>query len=123
MAQPLTKKKFSLQKCRKVVDGLEKDGSDYFKHCPRNEVELVSKLCTHPKTHDDKNLRRLAKPFRKYDRSLKGSNMGMKRNILSKPQVGNGVFTLLSTVLPAFISALTGKWLINLWFKMMYTYT
>ena len=67
-----------------VFDGLEKKGSDYFKHCPRNEVELVCKICTHPKMHNEKILRRFAKPFRKYDRSLKGSNMGMKRNILSK---------------------------------------
>ena len=92
-----------------VVDGLEKKGSDYFKHCPRNEVELVCKICTHPKMHNEKILRRFAKPFRKYNRSLKGSNMGVKRNILSKPQVGNGIFTLLATILPALISGFTGK--------------
>ena len=91
--------------CQNVVDGLEKEGSDYFKHCPINEVEHVCKLCTHPNMND----KRLGKPFRKYNRSLKGSNMGVKRNILSKPQVGNGIFTLLATILPALISGLTGK--------------
>ena len=95
--------------CQKVVDGLEKEGSDYFKHCPRKEIQHVCKLCTHHQTHNDKYLRRIGKPFRKYNRSLKGSNMGIKRNILSKPQVGEGIFTLLSTILPALISALTGK--------------
>ena len=91
--------------CQNVVDGLEKEGSDYFKHCPINEVEHVCKLCTHPNMND----KRLGKPFRKYNRSLKGSNMGVKRNILSKPQVGNGIFTLLATILPALMSGLTGK--------------
>ena len=45
-------------------------------------------------------------------RKLGNSNLSVnsKRKLLSKPQVGDGIFTILaSTVLPALISALASK--------------
>ena len=71
---------------------------------------VVCNLCTNHQTHNDQNLRRLGKHFRKYNRSLKGLNMEIKRYILSKPQGCIGIFTFLaSAVLPALISSWSGK--------------
>lgn len=91
----------------------------FLKTCPDECIHALCEICFNLlhetiKLNKDKKyrLKQKLKPIRVDVRKLGNSNLSVnsKRKLLSKPQVGNGIFTILaSTVLPALISALASK--------------
>ena len=97
-------KKVAVNDLEKIANGLANNGPQYFHHCPAREINNISECCIKVASSRDKMVRRRGKPFRKYIRSLRTSNLKKRRNILAKPQVGKGIFTMLSQALPALVS-------------------
>ena len=91
----------------------------FLKTCPDECIHALCEICfnllhqTIQLGKDKKHrLKQKLKPIRVDVRKLGNSKLSVnsKRKILSKPQVGDGIFTILATtVLPALISALTSK--------------
>ena len=92
---------------------------DFLKNCSNECIHAICEVCYNIlheslKLNKDKKYRikQKLKPIRVDVRKLADAELSVntKRKILSKPQVGRGVFTVLaSTVLPALISALLSK--------------
>ena len=92
---------------------------DFLKNCSNECIHAICEVCYNIlheslKLNKDKKFRikKKLKPIRVDVRKLADAKLSVntKRKILSKPQVGRGVFTVLaSTVLPALISALLSK--------------
>ena len=102
------------------VNQLKKEEKlDMAQDCPEHIIHSVCEcyfnLCQDylPLTRDKRyRVRKALKPIRHEVRELADSETSVerKRELLSDPQVGNGVFTILaSTILPALISALIPK--------------
>ena len=93
------------------------DYSEYMKHADEDEIENIQNCCKFFMKHDYETTKReresdlmFLKPIRKEFEKVSDPDVSIKkkRKILSKPQVGHGIFTLLaSTVLPALISLFT----------------
>ena len=91
----------------------------FLKNCPEVCIHALCEVCynlLHPslKLSKDKKYRLKKKwiPIREDLRKLANTKLSVKakRKLLSKPQVGRGIFTILATtVLPALISALASK--------------
>ena len=91
----------------------------FFKNCPDECIHALCEICFNLlhqsiKLQKDKKyrLKQKLKPIRTDVRKLANSKLSVKskRKLLSNPQVGHGIFTILaSTVLPALISALASK--------------
>jgi len=87
--------------------------------CPENVVDSICECCYNlvnnylPLNREKKyRARNRLNPIRHEVRELADSRTSLqrKRELLSDPQVGGGVFTILaSTILPALISALIPK--------------
>jgi len=92
---------------------------DMAQDCPEHIIHSVCECCYNlcqgylPLPREKKyRARNALKPIRHEVRELadSGTLLKRKRQLLSDPQVGNGVFTILaSTILPALISALIPK--------------
>ena len=91
----------------------------FLKNCPNECIHAPCEICFNLlhqsiKLQKDKKyrLKQKLKPIRVDVRKLANSKLSVKskRKLLSNPQVGHGIFTILaSTVLPALISALASK--------------
>lgn len=91
----------------------------FLKSCPDECIHALCEVCynlLHQSLKIDKDkkyrLKKKLLPIRVDVRKLADPKLSVKtkRKLLSKPQVGAGIFTILaSTVLPALISALTSK--------------
>ena len=92
---------------------------DFLKKCPDKCIHTICEACynilneTIKLRKDQKHrVKKKLKPIRDDVRELSNPKLSVKtkRKILSKPQVGEGIFTLLATtVLPALISSLLSK--------------
>ena len=92
---------------------------DFLKKCPDECIHTICEACynilnqTIKLTKDRKHrVKKNLKPIRDDVRKLSDPKLSVKtkREILRKPQVGKGIFTLLATtVLPALISSLLAK--------------
>ena len=92
---------------------------DLLKNCPDQCIHTICEACYNIlheslKLPKDKKcrLKKTLKPIRTDVRKLANPKLSLevKRKILSKPQVGRGILTILVvTVLPALISALLSK--------------
>jgi hypothetical protein len=97
----------------------KREKMDMARDCPDNIVHSICECCYNlvndhlPLNRDKKyRARTYLKPVRHEIRELadSGTSLKRKRELLSDPQVGGGVFTILaSTILPALISALIPK--------------
>ena len=91
----------------------------FLKNCPDECIHALCEVCFNLlhqtiKLGKDKKyrLKQKLKPIRVDLRKLADSKLSVKskRRILRKPQVGNGILSILATtILPALISALTSK--------------
>ena len=91
----------------------------FLKNCPDECIHALCEVCYNLlhqtiKLQKDKKhrLKQKLKPIRINVRKLADSKLSVKskRKLLSNPQVGNGIFTILaSTVLPALVSMLASK--------------
>ena len=91
----------------------------FLKTCPDECIHALCEVCFNLlhqtlKLGKDKKyrLKKKLQPIRVDVRKLADSKLSVrsKRKLLSKPQVGNGIFTILaSTILPALISAIASK--------------
>ena len=96
---------------------LHGDYSEYLKHADEDVIQSIQTCCEMFMKHKYKTTKRgketdlmLLKPIKKEFVKVMDPDVSIieKREILSKPQVGHGIFTLLaSTVLPALISLFT----------------
>ena len=97
----------------------KREKMDMARDCPENIIHSICECC-HNLVEDYLPLNREKKykdrdklrPIRHEVRELtdSGTSVHRKRELLSDPQVGGGVFTILaSTILPALISALIPK--------------
>ena len=109
----------------KHMEKLNGDYSEYMKHADEDDIEYIVSCCELFKKGKYKytcekiskctgNERKsdliFLKPIEKEFEKVRDPDVSIKkkRKILSKPQVGHGIFTLLaSTVLPALISLIT----------------
>ena len=92
---------------------------DFLNNCPDECIHAVCEACYNilnqslKFSKDQKHrLKKKLKPIRDDVRKLSNAKLSVKtkREILRKPQVGKGIFTLLATtVLPALISSLLSK--------------
>ena len=92
---------------------------DFLKKCPDECIHAICEACYNilnqslKLSKDQKHrLKKKLKPIRNDVRKLSNPKLSVKtkREILRKPQVGKGIFTLLATtVLPALISSLISK--------------
>lgn len=92
---------------------------DFLNKCPDECIHTICEACYNilnqsVKLNKDQKhrVKKKLKPIRDDVRKLSDPKLSVKtkRKILRKPQVGNGIFTLLATtVLPALISALIPK--------------
>ena len=92
---------------------------DFLKNCPDECIHAVCEACYNilnqslKLNKDQKHrVKKKLKPIRDDIRKLSNAELSVKtkREILRKPQVGKGIFTLLATtVLPALISSLISK--------------
>ena len=91
----------------------------FLKNCPDECIHALCEICfnlLHQTINLQKDkkyrLKQKLKPIRTDVRKLADFKQSVKskRKVLSNPQVGNGIFTILaSTVLPALISMLASK--------------
>ena len=91
----------------------------FLENCPDECIHALCEICfnllhqTIQLKKDKKHrLKQKLKPIRVDVRKLADSKLSVKskRKLLSNPQVGHGIFTILaSTVLPALISAIASK--------------
>ena len=91
----------------------------FLENCPDECIHALCEVCfnlLHQTINLEKNkknrLKQKLKPIRVDLRKLADSKLSVKskRRILRKPQVGNGIFSILATtILPALVSALTLK--------------
>ena len=96
---------------------LHGDYSEYMKHADEDDIESIQTCCDMFRRCKYKTTKRgrkyelqFLKPMEKEFEKGMDSDVSIKekREILSKPQVGHGNFTLLaSTILPALISLST----------------
>ena len=101
----------------KHMGTLHGDYSEYMKHCDADDIKHIQYCCEGFMERKYKTTKRgwendimLLKPIRKEFENVMDPDVSIKekRKILSKPQVGQGIFTLLaSTILPALISLFT----------------
>ena len=114
--------KQSMEKRVKIFQNMKQLKRDkrlsFLKTCPDECIHALCEICFNLlhetiKLGKDKKyrLKQKLKPIRLDVRKLGNSNLSVnsKRKILSKPQVGDGIFTVASTVLPALISALASN--------------
>ena len=98
----------------KHIKSLNGDYNEYIKHADKDDIDHVTSCCEMFLSGDYKcrkkermDVELLSKPIRKKMKKICDPNMPTveKRELLSNPQNGNGIFTLLAgTVLPALIS-------------------
>ena len=91
----------------------------FLKTCPDECIHALCEVCfnlLHQSLELGKDkkyrLKKKLKPIRVDVRKLANSRLSVKtkRKLLSKPQVGDGIFTILaSTIIPALISAIASK--------------
>ena len=101
----------------KHMGTLHGDYSEYMKHADDDDIQSIQTCCDMFRRLKYKTTKRgrendlmLLEPIRKEFENVMDPDVSIKkkREILSKPQVGQGIFTLLaSTVLPALISLFT----------------
>ena len=117
MDQKTMKKRVNLFQNMKQLKRDER--MSFLKNCPDECIHALCEICFNLlhqsiKLQKDKKhrLKQKLKPIRVDVRKLADSKLSVKskRKLLSNPQVGHGIFTILaSTVLPALISALASK--------------
>ena len=100
----------------KYIKSLKGDYRGFAQHTNLKDIHIISSCCFNllqdniPLTDTKKRqIKIFLKPISKEINTLsnKRKSVKSKREILSDPQIGNGIFTLLaSTILPALISAL-----------------
>ena len=100
----------------KYIKSLKGDYRGFAQHTNSKDIHIISSCCFNllqdniPLTDTKKRqIKIFLKPISKEINTLsnKRKSVKSKREILSDPQIGNGIFTLLaSTILPALISAL-----------------
>ena len=92
------------------------DYNEYVRHADKDDIDILTSCCEAFLSGDYKFQKKermavelLSKPIRKDVMKICDPNMSTveKREVLSNPQNGNGIFTLLAgAVLPALISLL-----------------
>ena len=100
----------------KYIKSLKGDYRGFAQHTNSKDIHTISSCCFNlledniPLTHTKKRqIKIFLKPIKKEINIIgnKRHSVKSKREILSDPQIGNGIFTLLATtILPALISAL-----------------
>ena len=100
----------------KYIKSLKGDCQGYVEHANSRDIKLISGCCFNLLKDNiplyasqKKKIKIFLKPIEKEINiiSNKKASVKKKREILSDPQFGEGIFTLLaSTILPALISAL-----------------
>ena len=101
----------------KHMGTLHGDYSEYIKHANEDDIQSIQTCCDMFRRRKYKTTKRgrendlmLLKPIKKEFEKVMDPDVSIteKCEILSKPQVGQGIFTLLaSTILPALISLFT----------------
>ena len=103
------------------MENLNGDYDEYMKHADEDDIKYIVECCDMFKKYTCEKISKCTGNERKYDlmflkpikkkfEKVRDPDVSIteKRKILSKPQVGQGIFTLLaSTVLPALISLFT----------------
>lgn len=117
MDKQTMKKRVNMFENMKQLKGDER--LSFLKNCPDECIHALCEICFNLlqqtiKLKKDKKhrLKQKLKPIRVDVRKLADSKLSVKskRKLLTKPQVGHGIFTILAgTVLPALISALTSR--------------
>ena len=112
----LTKILHLLQKSRNVK---KNDRKNYFMYCSDDEIHAICGACKNflsenieveqrKKTYLKKKLLPIKNEIRTL--SNKDTPLAKKRKLLSKGQVGSGIFSLLAgVIIPTIVSALAGK--------------
>ena len=100
----------------KHIESLNGDYNHYIKNAEKDDIDILTSCCQRFLTGDYKFKKKdrlvvelLSKPIRKDVKKLCDPKMPTleKRELLSNPQKGDGIFTLLvGAVLPALISLL-----------------
>ena len=100
----------------KYIKSLKGDYRGFVQHTNSKDIHIISSCCFNlledniPLTHAKKEqIKIFLIPIKKEINiiSNKRGSVKSKREILSDPQIGNGIFTFLATkILPALISAL-----------------
>ncbi len=101
----------------KYIKSIKGDYQGFAEHANSKDIHNISNCCFNL-IYDNiplhlskkKKIRRFLKPIRKEINTLseKNESVKKKRKILSDPQIGHGIFTMLvSMILPAIISAIT----------------
>ena len=102
---------------RKATAGFEEEGSNYFECCSKEKIHTISSWCNQILNTMDldskqqKYIRKKLHPVRLEVRALADPKTSLheKRKILQKFQVGDGVMSVLSTILVPMIR--------NHWYK------
>ena len=99
----------------KHVKSLKGDYHGFAKHANSKDIHIIGWCCFNLlkdniklPLHKKKNIQILLKPIKQEIECISKSKASIKKKrlILSHPQVGHGIFTLLATtILPALISA------------------
>ena len=101
----------------KHIKSLKGDYKGYAEHTNSKDIHIISSCCYNLledniplPLNKKKKIRIFLTPIRKEINTLsdKKASVKKKRKILSDPQIGHGIFTLLvSMIIPAILSAIT----------------
>ena len=110
-------KKDDVVQVLKYVKSLKGDYQGFAKHTNSKDIHTISHCCYrllddnfNLPLHKKKSVQIFLPPIKEEIETLSNpkSSLKKKREILSHPQIGHGIFTLLATtVLPALVSLLT----------------
>ena len=101
----------------KYIKSIKGDYRGFAEHTNSKDIRIISSCC-YDLLEDNiplplnkkKKIRKFLKPIQKEINTLSEKNVSVKkkRKILSDPQIGHGIFTLLvSMIIPAILSAIT----------------
>ena len=109
-----------VRKLKNIVKRFKKEGRNYFSYCKGDKINIIGDVCRYIIKKDvlnipDRkriNMKRKLIPFvgDLNTLAIPGVSTRTKRNLLIKPQVGNGIVTAIaSVIIPAIISSLIRK--------------